>query len=1021
MTEDRKAPTPPGDAIPYARIKEVFEEVLKKPLDDRDQALSDLCGDDAALAERVQALLDRHAESGDLLDQDILAGVTISQALASDDPAVWEEFLKHVSSHRSTWERYRDQGAFARGGMGEIHKVHDADLRRTLAMKLMLTREDTSDPSRTDVSLGRFLEEAQVTSQLDHPGIVPVHEIGVDEQSRVYFTMKLVKGEDLRAVFDRVRDPRDDGWNTTRALSTLLKVCEAMAYAHAKGVIHRDLKPANVMVGKYGESYVMDWGLARVMGQEDRKDLRIAPAASSSLVRSERKDSAREAPDSPLITMDGDVVGTPAYMPPEQAEGRIEEMGPHSDVYAVGAMLYELLTGQMPYVKPGARISPRTILANVQQGPPTPVHSLNREVAAELVAVFEKAMARGIPDRYADMTELAVDLRAYLENRVVAAYESGAIAELRKWVKRNKALATTAAAAVLAVLVLSGWALVERQTARANEMTALAQKNRAAENATLAEQRAREAEAERKKAEAERQKAEAERQKAEAEKQRVLRLSDIKTLTDLKAEMDGLWPAHPDKVEAMQSWLERAEILMRNLPDHERTLTDLRARGTARSHPKEGDLTDLNQQAEELTAKLQAAEDEEERAKLENDLAALQNRIEVHTATIERERPHTFKDARDVWWHATLVDLVSGLVAFSGEDPYGATIANIRKRLEFAESIEKDSITYYRAEWDEAIVSIADRTECPEYNGLELTPQLGLVPIGRDSDSGLWEFWHVQTGERPERDEEGKLVLTDKTGLVFVLIPGGTFWMGAQASDPDGQNYDPQAEDEESDDGRPVTVTLDPYFLSKYEMTQGQWQRFTGLNPSGYSEGDVLSGQRITLQNPVEQVSWEDCVDILGRLELMLPTEAQWEYGCRAGTETPWWPGAATLDLQGSANLADQFLKSNGGPASWQYEPDLNDGLGAHAPVGRLRANGFGLHDVHGNVWEWCLDGYGSYENAARPGDGLREVPGASNRVSRGGSFYTLAVRARSAHRNVYSPGYRLNHLGARPAIRVDP
>jgi formylglycine-generating enzyme required for sulfatase activity len=260
-------------------------------------------------------------------------------------------------------------------------------------------------------------------------------------------------------------------------------------------------------------------------------------------------------------------------------------------------------------------------------------------------------------------------------------------------------------------------------------------------------------------------------------------------------------------------------------------------------------------------------------------------------------------------------------------------------------------------------------------------------------------------------------LLTDETGLVFVLIPGGTFWMGAQSKDPNGQNYDPQAEDIESDEnGNPVEVTLAPYFLSKYEMTQGQWDRFTGENPSGYVPGSQYGDKATTLLHPVETVSWEDCVEMLGRLDLVLPTEAQWEHGCRAGTDTPWWPGQETLDLQGRANLADAYFEAHGGPASWQYEDDLNDGFVAHAPVGRFEANRFGLHDVHGNVWEWCLDGYGSYGNATRPGDGLREVPGASYRVYRGGSYYLLALVARSARRNYQRPGYRDFNVGLRPA-----
>jgi serine/threonine protein kinase len=229
-------------------------------------------------------------------------------------------------------------------------------------MKVILGKADASSSGQTPPVdrrlLARFLEEAQITGQLDHPGIVPVHELGLDSTGRVFFTMKLVKGRDLKSIFELVFTGRED-WNETRALTVLLKVCEALAYAHKKGVIHRDLKPANVMVGAFGEVYVMDWGLARVLGREDTHDLRLQPEPGASSLRTERKEEREEAPDSPLFTMDGDVVGTPCYMPPEQARGEVERLGPRADVYAIGAMLYHLLARQMPYTSPGARISNR--------------------------------------------------------------------------------------------------------------------------------------------------------------------------------------------------------------------------------------------------------------------------------------------------------------------------------------------------------------------------------------------------------------------------------------------------------------------------------------------------------------------------------------------------------------------------------------------------------------------------------------------------------------------------------------
>jgi len=366
------------------------------------------------------------------------------------------EALKRLFGRSGAFERYTLEGEIARGGMGAILRVWDEDLQRHLAMKVVLGQGQAAPSGKTSPidaqRLARFLEEAQVTGQLDHPGIVPVHELGLDSKGCVYFTMKLVKGKTLNRVFDELA-AKEGGWTQVRVLGLILKVCEAMAYAHHKGVIHRDLKPANVMVGKFGEVYVMDWGLARVLDRPDPKDLRIrTQAGATSEVRSERREVAAETPDSPLVTMDGDVVGTPSYMSPEQAAGRIGEMGPPSDVYAVGALLYQMLAGQMPYVPPAARLNNYAIWRSVQQGPPQSLREIAPSAPGELVAICDKAMARDPRRRYRDMAELSVDLGAYVEGRVVRAFETGAWAEARKWIARNRALAAALAAVVLAIL-----------------------------------------------------------------------------------------------------------------------------------------------------------------------------------------------------------------------------------------------------------------------------------------------------------------------------------------------------------------------------------------------------------------------------------------------------------------------------------------------------------------------------------------------------------------------------------------
>jgi WD40 repeat protein/serine/threonine protein kinase len=441
-----------------------------------------------------EALLAAHPEHADELREEVRAweGVVgmldrlareksssdVASAISGERPAstaaevpLLRETLARLARRHGSFGRYALKTEVGRGGMGAVMRVWDEDLRRHLAMKVVLPegsltaapRPAASDPRR----LGRFFEEAQITAQLDHPGIVPVHELGLTNDGRVYFTMKLVQGRDLQTIFDLSRAGQE-GWSPTRAVGVLLKVCEAMGYAHHKGVVHRDLKPANIMVGGWGEVYVMDWGLARVLGRQDSHDLRpdVERRAPGSEIRSARDEVRESDTDSPLLTADGTVLGTPAYMPPEQAAGKIEEVNARSDVYAVGAMLYHLLAGHPPYLH-GKPLPRRALLLAVLQGPPPSLHRIDPTVQPELAAICEKAMAREIGARYATMGDLAEDLRAFLERRVVRAYETGALAEFRKWVARNRTLAATILAAL--VLLLGGSSAASLVLAGKNE------------------------------------------------------------------------------------------------------------------------------------------------------------------------------------------------------------------------------------------------------------------------------------------------------------------------------------------------------------------------------------------------------------------------------------------------------------------------------------------------------------------------------------------------------------------------
>jgi serine/threonine protein kinase/formylglycine-generating enzyme required for sulfatase activity len=394
---------------------------------------------------------------------------------------------------------------------------------------------------------------------------------------------------------------------------------------------------------------------------------------------------------------------------------------------------------------------------------------------------------------------------------------------------------------------------------------------------------------------------------------------------------------------------------------------------------------------------------------------------ELELAVGER-RTWEFTDPEASWWQLQLSTLASRLEAL--RDPTRGLIGDnvaepggwgVTKRYEFARTIRERSVDGIeaKARWGEAVAAISASAK---YAGLKLVPQMGLLPIGPNPESGLWEFADLQTGEPAVRGADGKLVLTESMGLVFVLIPGGTFAMGAQSTEPTGPNYDRQALSNES----PVhDVTLTPYFLSKYELTQGQWQRFTGHNPSTYGPSTTFAGHQQPLLHPVEQVSWTQCVEVLTRLGLVLPSQAQWERGCRAETDSPWWTGVDRESLRGKVNLADRAAAR--ARAAWpdiKDWPDLDDGCVVHAAIGSLPPNPFGLHEVHGNVWEWCRDGYGNY-SADTQADPVAPTAGASNRVIRGGSFDYAASGARSAYRNSNSPESQNSNLGLRPVRAV--
>jgi len=275
--------------------------------------------------------------------------------------------------------------------------------------------------------LDRFVEEAQICSQLQHPNIMPVYDIGLTEGGYVLYTMKLVKGRSYQAVLDQPRETRQQlagrAGVLREALDIFRRIVAAVAYAHSKGVVHRDIKPENVMVGRFDEVLVMDWGLAKILGRTAQ------PSPIDDLVMSDRFEDDREH------TIEGTVKGTPAYMSPEQAMGDISKLDARTDIYALGALLYEMLTLKPPY----EGSSPLKVLADVARGElvAPAARAPQRYIPRELEAVVLKAMAKKPTWRYQSIAALKADIDAYLSGRTLEAANYTPWQLLRKWAARN--------------------------------------------------------------------------------------------------------------------------------------------------------------------------------------------------------------------------------------------------------------------------------------------------------------------------------------------------------------------------------------------------------------------------------------------------------------------------------------------------------------------------------------------------------------------------------------------------------
>jgi len=283
--------------------------------------------------------------------------------------------------------RYRLLERIARGGMGVVYTAEDENLRRRVALKVL-------DVPGTDGELrNRLIREARVLAALEHPGIVPVHDVGTLGDGRVFYTMKFVEGNRLDKFIESVASVPD-------RLRIFLRICDAVAFAHARGVLHRDLKPANIMVGPFGEVLVMDWGLAKILHGELSSSMLGADPEATVFDKPKPANIASDPTETSVVTGHGTVMGTPGYMSPEQARGDVEHLDMRSDIYSLGALLQFLLTGQ-----PGG--------VSLPGGP---------RLDKSLTAICAKATEAAPAERYPNVQEMALDVSRYLDGLAVGAH-----------------------------------------------------------------------------------------------------------------------------------------------------------------------------------------------------------------------------------------------------------------------------------------------------------------------------------------------------------------------------------------------------------------------------------------------------------------------------------------------------------------------------------------------------------------------------------------------------------------------
>ena len=709
------------------RAAAILDRALQLSNPERDAYMEGACGEDVDLRKEVEEMLRAHEEAGDFLAAPTNENAATIPSFPNEKPG-------------AIIDRYKILQLIGEGGFGAVYMAEQQKpVKRRVALKIIKLGMDTKQV------IARFEAERQALAMMDHPNIARVFDAGATETGRPYFVMELVKGVPITEYCDT------ENLSTKDRLDLFINVCHAVQHAHQKGIIHRDIKPSNVMVTLHDGKpvpKVIDFGIAKATN--------------------------RELTDKTLFTEYHQLIGTPQYMSPEQAEMSGLDIDTRSDIYSLGVLLYELLTGTTPFDpkrlrsaalgeiqriireeephKPSTRLSEMSRhsgtgvspVSDERDGPAdsrddrstqkssiqyiakhrkTEPAQLSRQLRGDLDWIIMKSLEKERARRYETANGLAADIQRHLSDEPVLASPPSAVYQVRKFVRRHRQ-AVIAGGVMAGVLVLGvvGTTFFMFQA------------------------------------------------QANLEKFNLVAIGERLRQAEEKEEL--LYPAWPEKIQVIEDWIrEEAQPLIPELSRLERGLSDFRARTTGLTDA-ERFLSDLLQtQAEELQAFL---------------------------------------------------------------DPKEGTLARVKVALIWAKAVGDISITAHRDTWEEARLAIgkADGVVSSELYAdpsIDLRPQFGLIPIGMNPVTKLWEFYHLRSAwdpssgmdpaeiPIPEHHEDGSIEVREETGIIFVLIPGGRF-TASPSSVPADLNVRVALSSED----------LSPYFLARHELTVGQWGRLSG-------------------------------------------------------------------------------------------------------------------------------------------------------------------------------------------------